>query len=459
MLEKLLNIFKKEDQSKNKKENTDLKSEQEEIRPKVLIEIIDIAPNVYLTHTGSRVCVGKGPIEGFNNQLSHISKIIGMKHESVMEHTNVVILLTFEESRLQLDILDFISHCKFMNVRRCNNSLLIGASARSIIHFLRECPTTNKYYYVFKYVAYHSLEKEFLSSVMQFLDKEKCIFTPNMKIELVNEEADAKESSYYPTTIKGDRVDIIYHQNPLSIYSKVKDRGFTLRDIYAVSIISVLIHDISRSCGNQLTRHRDAISQESQRYVTGEYTMKDSFVNPILMNDNHRYDNLPPKVLDKLNSNDIFYMYKYAISATVYKEDARAWLPMNVKTKIMMTFTYTNLAYFLQLRIARSAQKEIRLVANELESWVKNHITNDIQYFYDDTVIPYNDSTPKTTVDESKVIPIDEDLGVEKEYIDPDKEPRPDQVKDQDPKPLKIDSIEDAQRYMEEAKKLKDLEK
>ena len=457
MFKNLLNIFKKK-----KNQTTDINtssddSKEESRRPKVLIEIIDISPNVYLTHTGARICVGKGPVNGFNNQLNHVGKVIGMNHESVMEHTNVVILLTFEDKELSFDILEFIGNCKFMNVRRVGNTLLIGASARAIIHFLRECPTTNKYYYVFQYVAYHSLEKEFLSSVMDFLDKEKCIFTPNMKIELKNDEADVKESSYYPPIIKGDRVDIVYHQDPIYIYNKIKDRGYLLRDAYAVSIVSIIFHDISRSCGNQLTRHRDAISQESQRYVLGEYTIKDSFVNPISMNDNNRYDNLPQKVIDKLNS-DVFYMYRYAISATVFKEDARAWLPMNVKTKIMMTFTYTNLGYFLKLRTSRSAQKEIRLVAEEIAKHIPEFTGNTLESLYINTTIPYN--TIYNHMDDYKeLITIDEDLGTVLEEVDPDKEPTPDQVQDQDPKPLNINSIDDAKRYMEEAKKLKDLEK
>ena len=360
MFKNLLNIFKKKkNQTTTDINNSSDDSKEESKRPKVLIEIIDISPNVYLTHTGARICVGKGPVNGFNNQLNHVGRVIGMNHESVMEHTNVVILLTFEDKELSFDILDFIGNCKFMNVRRVGNTLLIGASARAIIHFLRECPTTNKYYYVFQYVAYHSLEKEFLSSVMDFLDKEKCIFTPNMKIELKNDEADVKESSYYPSIIKGDRVDIVYHQDPIYIYNKIKDRGYLLRDAYAVSIVSMIFHDISRSCGNQLTRHRDAISQESQRYVLGEYS-------------------------------DVFYMYRYAISATVFKEDARAWLPMNVKTKIMMTFTYTNLGYFLKLRTSRSAQKEIRLVAEEIAKHIPEFTGNTLESLYINTTVPYN---------------------------------------------------------------------
>ena len=60
---------------------------------------------------------------------------------------------------------------------------------------------------------------------------------------------------------------------------------------------------------------------------------------------------------------DVFENYRYLISGAIFKEDARAFLPMNVKTTLMMTFTYWNFAKFLDLRLDKAAQLEIRRMA------------------------------------------------------------------------------------------------
>ena len=49
------------------------------------------------------------------------------------------------------------------------------------------------------------------------------------------------------------------------------------------------------------------------------------------------------------------------------KEDARAWLPMNVKTKLLVTFSGTYLAKFFELRLDKAAQLEIRQLATEMK--------------------------------------------------------------------------------------------
>jgi hypothetical protein len=50
----------------------------------------------------------------------------------------------------------------------------------------------------------------------------------------------------------------------------------------------------------------------------------------------------------------------------MFKQDARGFLPFNVPTKLMMTFTYSNLIHFIKERTNIAAQPEIRNIPLEL---------------------------------------------------------------------------------------------
>ena len=76
-----------------------------------------------------------------------------------------------------------------------------------------------------------------------------------------------------------------------------------------------------------------------------------------------RYKDTSKTVINKALNFDVFENYRYLISGAIFKEDARAFLPMNVKTTLMMTFTYWNFAKFLDLRLDKAAQLEIRRMA------------------------------------------------------------------------------------------------
>jgi thymidylate synthase ThyX len=104
------------------------------------------------------------------------------------------------------------------------------------------------------------------------------------------------------------------------------------------------------------------------------------------------------------------------ISAGIFKEDARAWLPMNVTTKIMMTFNGFTLAKFLHLRTAKGAQLEIRNMANEM---VHQLFTSTEAYIdFIDTVLKfgYEDVKPRYTSDA-----IDEEIEIKTESFEDSK--------------------------------------
>lgn len=117
---------------------------------------------------------------------------------------------------------------------------------------------------------------------------------------------------------------------------------------------------ISRSCLAQLTRHRMAsFSVMSQRYC--EVGGDDWYV-------------VPPSVIDAgeevgfcAEMEKAAKAYRRMLSKGVRKEDARFLLPEATKTSLVMTMNMRSLQNFLSLRLDKSAQWEIRELAEKIE--------------------------------------------------------------------------------------------
>lgn len=119
------------------------------------------------------------------------------------------------------------------------------------------------------------------------------------------------------------------------------------------------IEGISRACLAQLTRHRIAsFSVMSQRYckIGGE----DWYVMPPLN-----------KEADLEAFGDVLEIamstYKEAVARGIKPEDARFLLPEATKTNLYMTINARSLQNFLTLRLGKTAQWEIRELAEAIE--------------------------------------------------------------------------------------------
>lgn len=120
------------------------------------------------------------------------------------------------------------------------------------------------------------------------------------------------------------------------------------------------IEGISRSCLAQLTRHRMAsFSVMSQRYCTNKggdwYVMPQSFID-------NGEEVMFEAAMDRAKRD-----YLHAIDKGIIKpEDARFLLPEATKTNLVMTINARSLMNFLSLRLGKSAQWEIRELANAM---------------------------------------------------------------------------------------------
>ena len=79
-------------------------------------------------------------------------------------------------------------------------------------------------------------------------------------------------------------------------------------------------------------------------------------------------------------------------------QDARSFLPFNVKTKAMHTFTLTNYLHFIKVRIGKAAQPEIRFIAEEMKNvFVDKVLPYEYEEIYDALEINDNNSEEEFT--------------------------------------------------------------
>jgi thymidylate synthase (FAD) len=142
-------------------------------------------------------------------------------------------------------------------------------------------------------------------------------------------------------------------------------------DIIRSNTITVRFVNMSRTCTHQLVRHRNAITQQSQRYVSAEnatFTIPRgnglSYKSIKLESEEYSYS-LEDVLCNAFNISRL--IYSELLKNGVKKEDARSILSENTNCEeIYITFTYYNLKKFLELRTDPHAQEEIRSYATAL---------------------------------------------------------------------------------------------
>lgn len=155
----------------------------------------------------------------------------------------------------------------------------------------------------------------------------------------------AAGTSYGKSDTKDSRVRLCYHNGHMSVFEHA---SFTVR-----------IDGISRACSHQLVRHRLAsFVEQSQRYTRIDVTGQDWYVLPPCF-DGAEY-------MFSLNMRRAAMDYLTALGNGMKPEDARYLLPQATKTSVTMTMNARELFVFLDLRLDKAAQWEIRELANAL---------------------------------------------------------------------------------------------
>ncbi|MBA7572757.1 Flavin-dependent thymidylate synthase [subsurface metagenome] len=139
-----------------------------------------------------------------------------------------------------------------------------------------------------------------------------------------------------------------------------------------------MLEGISRALTHQLVRHRLAsYSQRSQRYVTHEtfdFIVPPSFEGKTVVTDEGEIDAVDYYKDVMAQSAEAYRRLRDALggSGESANEDARYVLPNAAETKIVVTMNARELFHFFSERLCSRAQWEIRRMADEMLSLVRD---------------------------------------------------------------------------------------
>ena len=347
----------------------------------------------------SRACAvcwdTKLPID-YDKRAEYIGKRTRIGHTSVIEHSNTVFLLPIDISKDGTDLMVFLSECRYLHtifrLSKKNPSigyLLIGGSWRAfadIFYFssnLDNAIALRVIDLVRTYIPYCGM-----SDIINYGILEKEDFKTARIDEMSSEYNLYKNRTY---SIDKDYLDCINCDNLDMLIKNIQEccaepEVFTVFDLLDFCTITVNFMKMSRIITQQLTRHRNGITQESQRYVN---YAKSCFNSPAEFKDkydpNHKYEimmgstrmnltlqelgDMMVKVYGQLTDNTNPRTKDFALA----KEDARGYLPNNTQCgTIYITFTWRTFFKFLELREDTHAQAEIREYALALGEWFRN---------------------------------------------------------------------------------------
>ena len=167
--------------------------------------------------------------------------------------------------------------------------------------------------------------------------------------------------------------------NYINIERLIIFSGFSTDIIERVLAVTVVFYNMSRTATHQLVRHRNAITQESQRYVSADDA---SFTIPVNEYNDKKFSvslfgKTETVTLTEL-ANELMGIYSQLKSQGLKKEEARSFLPSNVNCgRLYMTFSMDNLIKFLDLRTDPHAQYEIRQYALAVKSILDKYNQNN----------------------------------------------------------------------------------
>ena len=367
--------------------------------------------------------------DGYHERCEYIGKRTRTGHTSITEHSNLVFYINFSESFLN-DFAKFMTWSKYLNVRfdkmsNGNYAGIIGSTFRGFREIFYNVDDVNNAVYksivgsIYQFTP-SAIFEDFFGTFLakdRFLDVE-----PDPSMMLTIKDIDNSDTDRF-RIVGMDSINTLM-TNLMKIdpeFTKTLDT----HDIINFVSITILFKNMSRTGTHQLVRHRNGITQESQRYV--DYSNA-KFANPALFkpgkyDTEHKYPVVfgpsgpMHMTLDEIGE-AMINIYRILSNPTVVggnyallKEDARGFLPSNVECgKLYMTFTYEMLCAFFSLREARGAQAEIRLYATLIANW-----------FRENTVFTTKDATDTYTMPKMLItdpVKIDIDMGVEESEVE-----------------------------------------
>lgn len=342
--------------------------------------------HVELIHRACKECYKGKLCQTVPDKLKYIMSKVKLAHESVIEHSNVVMLVELSKENLSM-LSDIVSASRLFldfEIETVDNIayILVGGSIAGYKRLIQRAKNINNPIIAAIIGQLYYLDKEYFYDFIEDGIMEESKF---MDSDLVVRE----ESHPYKLDDKFEKSKDIEVLNIDSIVELYANTGGIFEKHRLLKFVSTTIYfkDMSRVITQQLTRHRNAISQKSQRYVdeTGAKA-----VNPIRLN----YDEYIKKSIklglteeeakDKVESLISLFDKNLEEIAAIYdevrsdnfvnKEDARYLLTNAVHSSLFVTMTGTNAIHFCKMRADLHAQKEIRLYAYPLEDMLEKEL-------------------------------------------------------------------------------------
>lgn len=359
-------------------------------------EILFYNDTVDIIYEACTACYNNTKDISFDEKKKYISKRVKCGHESVLEHGFVSFIIHDISTEVFTEkYAEICGPSRYLNIYMTQNeddsyNLLIGGSIRAYKALLRESYKNNIEFYDnfiinhIRTVLYETTVKEFYEDIIdEFLEDN---FT-DMPLDPYTYIGNITDYWSEKNNIITDRVTI-FDPLKMDILNKLSQSvykyGFMAYELETVLPITVLFKNISRTATHQLVRHRNAITQESQRYV--DYS-KAGFTIPNMSSYIEDYDSKRFEISffgEKTSTNlenlskELLNIYEQLVSQGLKKEDARAFLPSNVQCgRLYMTFSIDTLRKFLELRTDPHAQTEIREYALDIKGELFNLINNN----------------------------------------------------------------------------------
>ena len=381
--------------TKSKITDTDLRLPENDVPHSVdnIAELVYVNDGVNICATACASCWNVKLPNGYDARSEYIGKRAATGHTSILEHSNVVFLIS---TRNLPDLVEFLGDVRYANtlVKPSNVDigvyyLLIGGSWRAFSDILLKVPS----------IADNSVTKTVVELIYRYIPSNAMLDIINAGIlPLENFQNVSILTDTYKETILNDNIRVLNIDSFTGMVQYIsaitsEPDVFSVADLLPFLSVTIDFKNMSRIITQQLTRHRDGITQESQRYVNYSTAM---FNSPHKFNpkydSNHYYSisfggkdfRMP---LAKLGEN-IVSLYGQLTDKqsngehALLKEDARGFLPGNTQCgHVYMTFTYYSLIKFLQLREDAHAQAEIRGYAEVIGKWFRETISKENSIF------------------------------------------------------------------------------
>jgi flavin-dependent thymidylate synthase len=347
----------------------------------------------------------------------YIAKRIDAGHESILEHGKLAMLFKGITNPNQIANIAGYEYSKWLEfytveLEDGKYNMIINGSIRAYKHFLTHISEdTFDNDSISKYVASillnntpkelygkHYEIEDFLES-HKFVDVEPDVVDLNKSSRgIFYDNIFVKEIPSESTPLNKDNVkkEVIigidnFHTHQSQYLSTATIRmleqaGFNLLKIIPNIIpVTIVFKNISRTATHQLVRHRNAITQESQRYVNA---CNASFTIPTEVDKRFNvtlFGNTTFSVTLKSLATELTNIYSQLLAQGLKKEEARAFLPSNINCgRLYMTFTLSSLDAFIELRTDPHAQKEIRLYATSIDEVIHKHKSNLAQHILEE---------------------------------------------------------------------------